>query len=159
IVEYQFKVISTRDFADAAEMTAFFGSFFALVGFCQIIIRLFVVGKLLSRFGVLAGLILLPVGLAFSSVAVLLNPVLIPAVILKAVDQVLRYTLNETAMELLWVPISPQRKLAVKPIINGTIPTVLQGVAGLMIFFIVSSFEVRALSVAVLVIIAVWIPM
>jgi ATP:ADP antiporter, AAA family len=159
IVEYQFKVISTRDFADAAEMTAFFGSFFALVGFCQIIIRLFVVGNLLSRFGVLAGLILLPVGLAFSSVAVLLNPMLIPAVILKAVDQVLRYTLNETSMELLWVPISPQRKLAVKPIINGTIPTVLQGVAGLMIFFIVSSFEVRALSVVVLVIIAVWIPM
>ncbi len=159
IVEYQFKVISTRGFADASEMTAFFGSFFALVGFCQIILRLFVVGNLLSRFGILTGLLLLPIGLAISSVAVLIDPVLITAVALKAVDQVLRYTLNETSMELLWVPISPQRKLAVKPIINGTIPTVLQGVAGLMIFFIVSSFEVRALSIVVLVIIAIWIPM
>lgn len=159
IVEYQFKIISTRNFADAAEMTAFFGSFFALVGFCQIILRLFVVGKLLSRYGVLAGLVLLPIGLALSSLAVLITPVLIPAVILKAVDQVLRYTLNETSMELLWVPISPQRKLAVKPIINGTIPTILQGIAGLMIFFIIASFDVRALSVVVLVIIAAWIPM
>lgn len=159
IAEYQFKVISTRDFASAADMTAFFGSFFALVGFCQIILRLFVVGKLLSRFGVLAGLVLLPGAMALASVGVLIEPVLIAAVILKAVDQVLRYTLNETAMELLWVPISPQRKLAVKPIINGTIPTVLQGVAGLMIFFIVAQFDVRALSVVVLVIIAVWIPM
>lgn len=159
IVEYQFKVISTRDFASAADMTAFFGSFFALVGFCQIVLRLFVVGKLLSRFGVLAGLVLLPGALAIASGAVLIEPVLIAAVVLKAVDQVLRYTLNETAMELLWVPISPQRKLAVKPIINGTIPTVLQGVAGLMIFFIVAQFDVRALSVVVLAIIAVWIPM
>jgi ATP/ADP translocase len=159
IVEYQFKVISTRDFASAADMTAFFGSFFALVGFCQIVLRLFVVGKLLSRFGVLAGLVLLPGALAIASGAVLIEPVLIAAVVLKAIDQVLRYTLNETAMELLWVPISPQRKLAVKPIINGTIPTVLQGVAGLMIFFIVAQFDVRALSVVVLAIIAVWIPM
>lgn len=159
IVEYQFKVISTRDVADAAELTAFFGSFFALVGFFQIMIRLFVVSKLLSRFGLLAGLVLLPVALAVSSILVLVNPVMIAAVLLKAVDQALRYTLNETSMELLWVPIPPQRKLAVKPIINGTIPTVLQGIAGLMIFFIVASFEVRALSVAVLIIIAIWIPM
>jgi AAA family ATP:ADP antiporter len=159
IVEYQFKIISTRDFTDAAELTAFFGSFFALVGFLQILIRLFLVGNLLSRFGILAGLILLPVALAVSSAAVLISPMLITAVLLKAADQVLRYTLNETAMELLWVPIAPQRRLAVKPIINGTIPTVLQGIAGLLIFFVVSSFEIRALSVIVLIIIAIWIVM
>ena len=159
IVEYQFKVIVSHEFSGEAALTAFFGTFFALVGFFQVLIRLFVVGNLLARFGVLAGLLLLPLGLAASSVAVLLNPMLLSAIVLKAVDQVLRYTLNETSMEVLWVPIPPQRKLAVKPLINGTIPTVLQGIAGLVIIFVVASFEVRALSVVILGIIAVWIPM
>ncbi len=159
IVEYQFKVISTHGIADEGELTAFFGTFFALVGFLQIVIRLFVVGNLLSILGVLAGLLLLPLALALSSVAVLVSPMLWSAVLLKAVDQVLRYTLNETAMEILWVPISPRRKLVVKPLINGTIPTVMQGIGGLLIIFVIASFDLRALSIVVLGIIALWIPM
>jgi hypothetical protein len=159
-VEYQFKVISTGQLgSDDAALTAFFGTFFALVGFFQILIRLFVVGNLLARFGILAGLIMLPIGLALSSAAVLLSPVLLSAVLLKGVDQVVRYTLNETSMELLWVPIAPQRKAVVKPLINGTIPTVFQGITGLMILFVVAQFPVQALSVVILVIIAFWIPL
>ena len=187
IVDYQYKVIANRHFSyderlasgfaglsisapstaltfnvDEVGLTAFFGSVAALVGVLQLGLRLFVVGKLLTRFGILAGLILLPVVIGINSTLVLLVPVLITATLLKVFDQALRFTLNETTMELLWVPVSPARKLAFKPFISGTVPSILQGVAGVLIFTIVTLFadnDVQIISLVILVVVILWIPL
>jgi AAA family ATP:ADP antiporter len=161
-VDYQYKLLAKRAISSADELTAFYGEISAIVGVLQVVLRLFFVSRLLTRFGILAGLITLPLAIGLGSLGVLLAPILLSATILKGADQSLRFTLNETSMELLWVPIPAQRKLAIKPFINGTVPSVMQGVTGIVIFALVSLFpqsDVAVLSVLVLGVVALWIPL
>lgn len=161
-VDYQYKLLAKRAITNEDELTAFYGEISAIVGVLQVVLRLFFVSRLLTRFGILAGLIMLPVAIGFGSAAVLIAPFLLAATVLKTADQSIRFTLNETSMELLWVPIPARRKLAIKPFINGTVPSVMQGVTGVVTFALVSLFpqsDVQVLSVLVLVTVAVWIPL
>ncbi len=187
IVDYQYKVIANRHFNyddaalsaytglensipfpdtifnnDEVSLTAFFGSVAALVGILQLFTRLFVVGSVLTRYGILAGLMVLPIIIGINSTLVFITPVLLTGMMLKTFDQAIRFTLNETSMELLWVPVSPLRKLSFKPFINGTIPSLMQGLAGILIFIIVTLFagiQIQAISVVVLAVVALWIPL
>lgn len=162
-IDYQYKLVAKAFYEDDTNgLTAFYGEVSALVGVLQFVLRLFFVGRLLTRFGILAGLVLLPVSIGLGSVAVLFAPVLLSATLLKTVDQSVRFTLNETSMELLWVPIPNRRKLTIKPFISGTVPSIMQGVTGVLIFAVVSLFPqsaVQVLSVLVLGVVLIWIPL
>lgn len=179
MVDYQYKVVASQHFSQISEsaLTGFFGTISAIGGVLQLIIRLFLVAPILSRFGILAGLIVLPVGLILGMSSLLLAPILlypmfIGAGFLRITDQSLRLTLNETALELLWVPISAARKLAYKPFVNGTIPSLFQGIAGLLIFGVVNLstyltqdapgqqtiVAIRIFGLIIFGLIAIWIP-
>jgi CRP-like cAMP-binding protein len=165
IADYQYKLIANHTFSNNdVGLTAFFGQVSALLGLLQLFLRLFVVGKLLTRFGILAGLIILPIAVGINSIAVLLTPNLLTGALLRISDAAIRFTLNETSMELLWVPVSPQRKLAFRPFVSATIPSIMQSIAGLLSFLVVtvvSDFDTRVIIIGVmlLAIVGVWIPM
>ena len=118
-----------------ADFAAFIGTFSAIVGVLQLIVRLGVVGRLLSRFGILTGLLLLPLGImGGSALTLLLGVPFAMLVVVKLIDQVLRYTIYESATELLWVPIPLQRRGRAKSFIGGTVTSAIQGVTGLLLF-------------------------
>ena len=60
LVDYQFKMIASDTFPDEGDLVAFFGTFYSVAGACSIIMQFFVTGPILSRFGILIGLLILP---------------------------------------------------------------------------------------------------
>ena len=54
-------------------------------------------------------------------------------------DQVFKFSTNNAVQEILWLPVSSRNKRQSKPIIDGTIRSGMEGLAGLIIFGIVSA--------------------
>lgn len=136
VVDFQFKILAAQAFGDEPRLAAFFGQFYALTGAATLIFQFFLTSTILTRFGMIAGLLSLPVFLSLGSIAVLLRPFLGSALIGKAADQTLKFTLNNSAMELLWLPIPLARRKIVRPLISGAIKAGAEAIAGLTIYFL-----------------------
>ena len=63
LVDYQFNAAVEQSFETTDAMTGFFGTFFAGINIVAFVLQLLVVGRLLSRLGVAAGLAVLPLAL------------------------------------------------------------------------------------------------
>ena len=74
IVDYQFKIIAAQVMPDERNLAGFFGNFYAATGIASLLVQFFLTSAILSRFGLLAGLLALPLSLNVGSVAILLNP-------------------------------------------------------------------------------------
>ncbi|MEE8437196.1 MAG: cyclic nucleotide-binding domain-containing protein [Candidatus Neomarinimicrobiota bacterium] len=159
IVDYQFKMIASETFPDAGKLVEFFGLFYAVVGFVSLIIQFFVTGAVLSRFGVLIGLLILPVMLIFGSVTILITPLLFSVVLAKFSDQTFKFTINSSTLELLWLPVPLEKRKKIKPIISGTLKGFAEGFAGLITFIIVKFIALQYLSILTLGAIGIWLMM
>ncbi len=105
-VQYGYRAIVRNDGRD----DRFFGIFFASKNIVAFVLQLLVVGRLLSRLGVAAGLAILPLVRLSSSIAFLLFPRLLTATLIKTADDGLSNSVNKSSVEVLYLPIS----LAVK---------------------------------------------
>jgi AAA family ATP:ADP antiporter len=157
IVDYQFKMIAARELPSEADLVGFFGMFSAAAGFSSLIFQFLLTGRILSNLGIVAGLALLPLGLGISSVYLLLNPVLIAAAIAKFSDQTFKFTVHNSGLECLWVPVPYASRQQVKPWITGTLKSSAEGLSGLAIFFLVKAIPLALLSGVVIGAGAVWV--
>ncbi|MCZ6675765.1 MAG: cyclic nucleotide-binding domain-containing protein [Candidatus Poribacteria bacterium] len=157
IIDYQFKIISSNYFPSEADLAKFFGTFYAITNVIALVIQFFLTGRILTKFGVSAGLLILPVGLGMGAATLLFSPILMSILVAKSSDQVTKFSINDTSLQLLWVPITPQRKRAVKPIVDGTIKNGLQGLTGVAMFIFLKRFEIQYLSLIALGLITIWI--
>jgi ATP/ADP translocase len=157
VVDYQFKIFAAKTFSDEARLVSFFGSFYAATGVSTLLVQFAVTGFILSRFGILTGLLVLPLLLNIGVTGVLLSPGLASAIFAKFSDQTLKFTLANASMELLWLPVSASRRLAAKPFISGTIKSLSEGAAGVLMFSLASAVELQKLSLLALGAIVIWI--
>jgi len=156
-VDYQFKIIASNTYQTQDELVSFFGMFYAVTGAAAFIVQFFLTGRILSRFGVLIGMLILPLALFAGSIGFLMIPVLAAIFIPKFADQVFKFTVNNTTVQLLWLPIPPKTKKEKKPVIDGTIKAFIEGFAGLSIFIVAKWVPLNFLSIAVLIVAGVWI--
>ena len=157
LVDYQFKMIASSTFPNEADLVAFFGSFYSIAGAASIIMQFFITGPLLSRFGILIGLLILPFFLIAGSTALLFFPVLMSASFAKFSDQTFKFTINNSSVELLWLPVPPNIRKYIKPQIGGTVKAIAEGLSGLLVFFLVKIIELQFLSIIALGSIVVWL--
>lgn len=136
VVDYQFKILAAQAFSEEARLAGFFGEFYAITGAATLIFQFFLTSAILTKFGMMAGLLALPAFLSAGAIAVLLRPMLASAIIGKAADQTLKFTLNNSAMELLWLPVPSARRKRVRPIIGGAIKAGAEAVAGLAVYLL-----------------------
>ena len=115
LVDYQFKMIAATSFPDEKDLVSFFGTFYSIAGASSIIMQFFITGPVLSRFGILLGLLILPFFLIAGSVTLLFVPVLMSASFAKYADQTFKFTINNSSMELLWLPVPPDIRKTIKP--------------------------------------------
>jgi len=163
IVEYQFLILSNEFFPMEEDLAGFFGIFYALTGAISLLTQVFLTGWVLTRFGVLPAMLALPAGLGIGSLAVLINPVFFSSLITKISEQITKFTVNKTSLELLWVPVAPDGKQNRKLLIEGTIKTGLQGLTGVLIYVLLAAWHLpypvllRVLSFVALVAIGIWV--
>ena len=138
IVDYQFKMMAADAFPNQNDLVSFFGTYYMSTGAATLIMQFFVTGFILTRFGILAGLLILPISLAIGSSGFLAIGTLSAVFIAKFSDQVFKFSTNNAVQEILWLPVAPEKKKRAKPIIDGTIRSGLEGLAGALIFALVS---------------------
>ena len=138
IIDYQFKMMAADAFPNQNDLVSFFGTYYMSTGAATLIMQFFVTGFILTRFGILAGLLVLPIFLAIGSSGFLAIGTLSAVFIAKFSDQVFKFSTNNAVQEILWLPVAPEKKKRAKPIIDGTIRTGLEGLSGALIFALVS---------------------
>ena len=138
IIDYQFKMMAADAFPNQNDLVSFFGTYYMSTGAATLIMQFFVTGFILTRFGILAGLLVLPIFLAIGSSGFLAIGTLSAVFIAKFSDQVFKFSTNNAVQEILWLPVAPEKKKRAKPIIDGTIRSGLEGLAGILIFALVS---------------------
>ena len=157
VVDYQFKMLAAETIPSEANLAGFFGHFYAFTGAATLLVQFFFTSALLTRFGLLAGLLTLPVFLSLGSIAVLLRPVLASATLGKFSDQTLRFTLNHSALELLWLVVPGAKRKTARPIVSGSVKYTAESFAGLGTYFLASYTGLRFLSLISVVALALWI--
>ena len=157
LVDYQFKMIASSKFPEEADLVAFFGTFYSIAGAASIIMQFFITGPLLSRFGILLGLLILPFFLILGSTSILLAPVLLSASFAKFSDQTFKFTINNSSLELIWLPVPKDIRKTFKPQVTGTIKSIAEGLGGLITFLLVKIVALPYLSFVSLCSIGVWL--
>lgn len=157
LIDYQFKMIASDSISGEHGLVAFFGEFYAMSGVAALVVQLFVTSRVLSRLGVLAGLLILPTLLLVGSTGILVSPFLVSGVLAKFSDQTFKFTIQNSSLELLWLPVSAERRRFAKPLIGGTVKSAVEGLAGLITFVIVHLIALRYLSLLALGAILGWL--
>lgn len=156
LIEYQFKIIASQSLSEA-EIAGLFGTMYGVVGVASIIIQFFITGRILAVFGVLVGLLLLPLTLIIGSTFILLSPVIFSALVARTGDLIFRLTVNDTTHQLLWLPVAPFERGQAKPFIDGTVKYGAQGLSGLIILGVLAISDLRALSGLAILLIVIWV--
>tara|TARA_B110000438_G_scaffold296731_1_gene341883 strand:+ start:3 stop:2360 length:2358 start_codon:yes stop_codon:yes gene_type:complete len=104
-----------------------------ITGIISILIQLFLSGRILSYFGVSAGIGSYPFFTIVGSVTFIFFSPFIVLSLIKGVDQVIKPTMLGTTMELIWLPISPKKKKFTKPFFNATVKSIIQSLSAFLI--------------------------
>jgi AAA family ATP:ADP antiporter len=160
ILGYQFKLIAKAGFGDNTEgLAVFFCRFNGYMGLASFVFQLALTPLLLSTFGIRVTLFVTPVALMASSLGVLAAPGLVTASILRGSHYMLRFSLDKSSTELLYVPVSPESRSQVKSFIDSFIWRSADGVAGiiLMLFADVLNLSPSEVSLVNLVALGSWV--
>jgi AAA family ATP:ADP antiporter len=159
LVDYQFNSVVEKSFATEDALTRFFGAFFAAINVLAFVLQLALAGRLLSRLGVGAGLLVLPLGLLTSTFSFVLFPSLVTAALLKTADDGLSNSMNRASLEVLYLPLALSVKNRLKIWIDLFVERVSRGLGGLIILgaTAVGSLTAPELGYTVLVLLVPWI--
>jgi ATP/ADP translocase/HEAT repeat protein len=133
LVDFQFKAATVASFKDKSEMGAFFGKFYAVCGAVALALQMGVTSRILERFGLLASLAPLPIGLAVGSITAYFSAGGWAGSLAKGSDSIFRYTMNDASMQLLYVPVPQHQRGRAKALIDGILKPLAGVVAGLIL--------------------------
>jgi HEAT repeat protein len=132
IVDFEFKVVAA-DALPKDQLAAFFGYLYAAVGVLAVGLQLFGTGRILARAGVIGALSILPLALGGGNVLFAIWPTISAAVLIKGSDTLFRYSVNQAATQILYLPVSPGGRASAKAFIDGVVKPGSIGVAGLVL--------------------------
>src|SRR5260370_29259776 len=140
-------------------MGGFFGNFNFYAGVLGLLFQLLLTARFLRRFGIGTALFVLPVTVFLGSAGLLVLGTLASAVALKGCDQVLRYSVDRSTAELLYLPIAARVKLQVKWFIDTVIWRIGDGLSGVivLVFATFLHFPPRQISWVVLLLVGGWL--
>jgi ATP/ADP translocase len=135
LIDFQFKAVAKVAYPSKDGLTAFFGSYYAWVSIITLFSQVVLTGKLISSFGLIPSLFLLPVGLFTGSLGILVWPGLFSTTATRMTDAVLRTSVNQSGMEILYLPLSATVKKRVQTFLDVVLQRLADGTAGLIVLF------------------------
>ena len=182
-IDYQFKTFTKNAFTeeivvngiltsvtDTTQLSAFYGLFFTALGIAAAIMQFGITGRVLERFGIVIGLMILPLALFTGSVGMLVGvsayalggltkTTFFMAVLNKGAENSLRYSINDATMQVIYMPVPGNFRGRAKSFIDGILKPASVGFAGLTMWLLVSQLglEVHRLSIAAAGLAVVWL--
>ena len=159
LVDYLFSDFAAKSIEDPEELTSFFAFWFSTFNLLSLTVQLFLTHRIVGIWGVGFSLLLLPLGILFGAVFFLFLPELSAIVAIKAMDGIMKQSINKSASELLALPLPFDLKNRTKSFIDVVVDSIATGFAGLLLVFFVNGLELGTLSVTLLIIglVLVWI--
>src|SRR5262245_14792880 len=160
LIDFQFKAAAKAAYVSQDDLAGFFGSFYAWVAIITLLSQLLLTGRFLTDFGLFSSLLLLPVTLFAGSLGMLARPGLFSATATRLVDTVLRSSVNQSGMEILYLPLTATVKKRVKTFLDVVLQRLGDGGAGLVVLFYalyVMRSEPASLAYFALALITIWI--
>jgi len=115
IIDLQFKwSLNAKYPSSEADIAQFMGAFLGTTYVVSAIVQLLATSHILRRFGLGVGLMILPAGLMAGSLGILAFANFWSVVAAKAIDGSLRSSIEQTSLELLYVPVSEQQSIPMK---------------------------------------------
>jgi ATP:ADP antiporter, AAA family len=130
---WQFKALAKQFSAGKDAMAIFFGDFYFYAGILSLLFQLLLTTRLLRRFGIRSMLFALPLVVFLGSFSLLVWGTMAAALFLKGGDQVLRYSIDRSSMELLYLPLPNRLKLQAKWFIDTVMWRIGDGLAGVVV--------------------------
>ena len=121
IADWQFKAITRSTYPHVDDLAQFMGLFYGTVGLLGLVVQFAVTPNVLARFGVLGGLVVMPLAVVVSTIALTASPGVAFAAALKASDNGLQFSIYEATHQLLFFPFSPARRERVRLFVGAVI--------------------------------------
>ncbi len=151
--------LSNRFPGSEAEITEFFGGLLGTTYLMSAVVQVAATGVILRRFGLGVGLVVLPLGLVFGSLGILATAAFWAVVVAKALDGSLRSSVEQTSVELLYVPLSDLQSIPLKSFMELVMLRLGDGV-GAALFLLLVAFTpdpVRLVGGVLLAVCGVWL--
>ncbi len=134
LIDFQWNTIVEMNKAE--DKTSFFGYFNAGLMVFAFFLSILMTSNIFKRYGVRISLLLYPIILllCFSGIGVVAG--LVMAIIIKASDKSLAYTINRSARELLFIPISPDFKYKAIVFIDMFVDRFAKGIGAVLLMVI-----------------------
>ena len=134
------------------------GLWTSTIGF---VIQIWLTSKIHRYLGIGFALMILPVSLGSTAVVMLLNAALWAPGLARVMDQSLRYTVDKTTREILFLPLPADIKLKAKSFVDVTVDRAAKALAALLLLILVKPWGLgldwQRLSYASLAMMALWI--
>ncbi|MGH7543304.1 MAG: cyclic nucleotide-binding domain-containing protein [Gemmatimonadota bacterium] len=139
--------------------TRYFGVVFAVFNGAALLIQLFFASLALRVLGLAGSLVVLPVAMGLGVGGLLAAPSLLTATLAKSGDATLKNSLDQSARELLYLPVPTVLKRRAKPFIDIVVQRGADGLAGVLILAGsgVMAMQGPGLKIVTLVLIVAWI--
>lgn len=155
-------------YPDTAAMAGFIGGFFGVVGVLGFLTDTFFTGRIISRFGLMAGLLATPILTTLSTAALaltgLINPqLLLPlfwfAVLAKFSNEGLGFSIDQSSFAVLYQPIEEKIRIRAQTVAEGIVQPLAIGLAGALLLILTTllRFNIIQLALVYLLVGAVWI--
>jgi AAA family ATP:ADP antiporter len=156
---WQFKAIAKEFIPQKDALTAFFGKFNFYAGLLSFAAQLLFTTRFLRRFGIGFALFVVPALLLAGSINLLIFGTLVAAVLLRGSDQVLRYSLDKTSVELLYLPVPAAHKVPVKSFIDTVVWRVGDGLSAVLVLIFAGALHLSAsrMSIVTIVLLGGWV--
>jgi len=139
VVDLQFNWAVEQSTTTLDQRTAFFGNFFSVMGIAAFLFQLAFTARIHRRLGITFALRVLPVTMAVGTVALFLAAGFLPemlvaaALILKVGESGLRYSLDQSTRELLFLPVPSRLRVKAKAFIDVFIHRGAKGLAAVLL--------------------------
>ena len=156
---WQFLAIAQQALVTKDALAIFLGNFNFYAGILSLLFQLLFTTRFLRRFGIGTALFMLPATVLMGSVGLLAFGTLAAVTALKSCDQVLRYSLDQSTRELLYLPLAARVKIQVKWFLDTVVWRMGDGLSGLavLVFATMLQMPARQISWVVLVLCCLWL--
>ena len=161
IMDYQFSSSAYHFLSKGDEIKVFFSQVFAFSNLIAVLVQLFLTSYVMTRFGVGAALLFLPVAALLGSAGFLAVPVLLMGGFLNTADSGFSYGINQSAKEVLYVPTTRDEKYKAKAFIDMFVQRFAKSLAVILVLGMSATVTgiggLRLLSLITAVILVLWI--
>jgi ATP:ADP antiporter, AAA family len=135
LIDFQFKAAAKTAYPSADALASFFGTYYAFLSVMTLFAQVWLTGRLLTGLGLTSSLLVLPFTLLGGTISLLLWPGLFTATGTRLAEASLRTSLNDSGVEILYLPIPTFIKKKIKVFLDVTVERLGDGTAAFIILF------------------------